>query len=362
MLIIHMADIHLDSRLGERYKREQGERRNREILTRFSAAVDYAGREGAEAVLISGDLFDSEKTKKETRDTVSAVIRNHPGIRFFYLRGNHDRTGVLSGYELPNLFTFGKEYKAYRLRNVTIGGVELSRENASVLSGLHYSDPDGIHILMLHGSAGEYRKKDDATEIPLRELKNRNIDYLALGHIHSYRAFSLDSRGTAVYPGCLEPRGFDEPGEKGFVRIEIDEENGRVSHCFVPFSERTLRVLPVEVTDCGTTEDCFVRITAALSGHPVSEEDMLLVRLSGTKPVTVEFDTEYLAERLRDLFYLVSVEDYTELLLLPEDYEYDRSLKGEFVRLVLSDGDLSEEEKKQIAGLGLRALDGGKIA
>lgn len=362
MLLLHCADIHLDSKLGEHYTKEQGIRRNLEILARFSNLADYAASEGASGILICGDLFDTEKTKRETRDTVAGIIRNHPEIAFFYLRGNHDRNGMLSEYGLPNLYTFETSYQAYRIGAVTVGGVELTSENAASLSKLRYSDPDGIHILMLHGQAGEYGRKKDAEQIPLRELKNKGIDYLALGHIHSYRAFPLDSRGTCVYSGCLEPRGFDEPGMKGFVRIEIDENAGTVTHRFVPFAKRTLIEVPVDVSECDTSEDCRRKILEQLDRHPICEDNMLCVVLTGTKPVTAEFDTEYLALTLRDRFYLVSAEDRTELVLKPEDFEFDRTLSGEFVRSVLADPRLSEEEQKTIVMLGLKALNGGKIA
>jgi exonuclease SbcD len=52
--------------------------------------------------------------------------------------------------------------------------------------------------------------KDKTEVISLKELKNKAIDYLALGHIHSYKMEQLDSRGVYCYPGCLEGRGFDE--------------------------------------------------------------------------------------------------------------------------------------------------------
>ena len=47
-------------------------------------------------------------------------------------------------------------------------------------------------------------------------------DYLALGHIHYNVVEPLDSRGVYAYSGCLEGRGFDETGEKGFVLIEVE--------------------------------------------------------------------------------------------------------------------------------------------
>ena len=55
-------------------------------------------------------------------------------------------------------------------------------------------------------------------------FKDLNIDYLALGHIHSYKCHKLDKRGVYCYSGCLEGRGFDECGDKGFVLLETEED------------------------------------------------------------------------------------------------------------------------------------------
>ena len=83
---------------------------------------------------------------------------------------------------------------------------------------------NNFNIVVLHGQEANYSdKKDKAEIINLKELKNKNIDYLALGHIHKYKLEKLDNRGIYCYSGCLEGRGFDECGDKGFVLLEIEE-------------------------------------------------------------------------------------------------------------------------------------------
>ena len=75
----------------------------------------------------------------------------------------------------------------------------------------------------MHGQESDTDAKDKAEIINLKQLKNKNIDYLALGHIHTYKQSKLDNRGTYCYSGCLEGRGFDECGEKGFVLLNIED-------------------------------------------------------------------------------------------------------------------------------------------
>ena len=57
-------------------------------------------------------------------------------------------------------------------------------------------------------------------------------------------------------------------------------------------------------------------------------------------------------------FYYLEVEDNTHLGISVEDYKNDKSLKGEFIRLVLTQPQLSDEEKEKIISCGLKALMG----
>ena len=59
MKIIHTADLHLDSNLERNLSKSRAEERRNELLAMFRSIVGYAASEGAEAILIAGDLFDA---------------------------------------------------------------------------------------------------------------------------------------------------------------------------------------------------------------------------------------------------------------------------------------------------------------
>ena len=84
-------------------------------------------------------------------------------------------------------------------------------------------------------------------------MKNKNIDYLALGHIHSFEKEPLDKRGVYCYSGTLEGRGFDECGDKGFVLLDVNDN--KITSEFVKFAKRTLHEL---VYDISGKNDWFV--------------------------------------------------------------------------------------------------------
>ena len=83
--------------------------------------------------------------------------------------------------------------------------------------------------------------------------------------------------------------------------------------------------------------------------------------LYGSVDVECELDTSFLEEQFAEYFYFIKVKDETKLSVNYQDYEGDISLKGEFVRLV-SESDLSEEEKSMVIRAGILALQGEEIS
>ncbi len=360
MKIIHCGDIHLDSKLTSNFTKEVAQKRREELRATFFRMIQYAVNHQVEAVLICGDLFDSDRVTKETREMVTDAIRNTPEISYFYVRGNHDRSDVLMQETLPNLHVFGERPECYRVGMVNILGMELSKTNKELLANMQIPNAHEVNIVMLHGMATYYG--DDSEEsICLRDLKNKSIEYLALGHIHSYEEKALDSAGVYCYCGCLEPRGFDEPGEKGFVLLDIDEDARHRSREFIPFSTRTLYEVSVDVTDCYTNVDMLHRIMGVLKGQMIEPRNMVFIRLTGDISVTADISTTFLESQLSEMFFAVKVEDATEYKVEVEDFKGDLSLRGDFVRLVLAEESLSEEERAAIVRYGLQALSGEEI-
>ena len=249
MRIIHCADLHLDSRLQTHLNREKAKMRRDELLRNFERLAEYASGNGVEVILISGDLFDTDTVSALAANTVLAVIAAHPRIRFYYLRGNHDtgdclarltgsrrmesrgeengtreqssRKNTDSRWNPPaNLFFFSSRWKTYpegKNGLIAISGVELTRENSASAHAALRLDPERFNIVMLHGQtesggvtagregplSGGIRSGDPDVSaadtgstgtISLRALRGKGIDYLALGHIHSWKTDRLDSR------------------------------------------------------------------------------------------------------------------------------------------------------------------------
>ena len=364
MKIIHCADIHLDSRMSANLTREKARELRTELLMTFRKMVEYAAAHNVEAVIIAGDLFDTKNVTVTARNVVRDLITGHPGIAFYYLQGNHDEgsfTGSLS--EIPvNLHLFDSRWTSYRLgKRVCITGAELNPENSGSIYNALALDADLVNIVVLHGQESEYSAKDKAETIHLTALKNKGIDYLALGHIHSYKKERLDGRGTYCYPGCLEGRGFDECGEHGFVELSVDETAGTVENSFVPFASRNLYTIPVDITGCLSTMDILERMKEETDERDYPEKSLVKYELTGKVDVESEKETDFLLRQFSNRFYFVKIKDSSRYLVDYASFAKDLSLKGEFIRTVMSREDLSEEDKAAVIHYGLQALSGEEI-
>lgn len=352
MKFIHMADAHLGSKMEAKLPGEKAKIRRAEIRATFLRSVEYAYKTGAQVYVIAGDLFDMDKPLKKDKEFFYDTVKRFPSIDFLYLRGNHD--DALDGENLPNLKTFSKEWTYYRYGKVVFAGIELSGENSlSLYSSLRLGEDD-INVVIMHGDISE-GAGEDKIKLPL--LKDKNIDYLALGHIHRSYAKSLGSRGIARYSGCLEGRGFDETGEKGFYEVTVDENEKRLDSEFTSLSARTVYRYEIDVSSAENPSDVYSLVKSSVKAK---SGDLIRVELVGEREYADENVAEDVEAYLKDSYFFVSVKDKTVKKYYAKDFAGDKSLRGEFVRQVLA-SDLSEEKKSEIIALGLKALSGREV-
>ena len=367
MKIIHCADLHLDSKLEANLDKEKAKLRKGEILNTFTRMVDYAVKENVEIILIAGDLFDKNNVSATAANTVKNAILTHPDIRFYYLKGNHDCGNFFSDPEsVPaNLKLFGTRWQTYLEvgGRISVSGIELDSSNSGSIYNTLVLDNSCFNIVLLHGQeSGSASKTKDKTEaINIKALRNKAIDYLALGHIHAFKQEKLDARGVYCYPGCLDGRGFDECGEHGFMLIDVDENSQKCTYEFIPFASRKLYTVDCDISNCMTSPEIITAAGAAIEKTGAGVTDMIKVVLQGSVDIDCEKDIEYILAAFSDKFFFVKIYDETIPYVEPNDYALDSSLKGEFVRSVLNDPDIDETDKPYVIKIGLSAIMGEKI-
>jgi hypothetical protein len=115
----------------------------------------------------------------------------------------------------------------------------------------------------------------------------------------------------------------------------------------------------VDISGTSTTVEIIARIEEMLnSAEELSAGDLVRVVLKGRLDVCDEKNTAQIMAHFGDRFALFQVRDETKLDVNYLSYEHDASLKGELVRLLQRDPELSEDEKAEIVRCGLQALSG----
>lgn len=352
MKLIHCADLHLDSKMESNFSAQQSKERRAELFETFSSMVEYAKKHEVSVIIIAGDMFDTKNSQIRIKRRVCDLIRSASGIDFLYLTGNHDNSDFLGSAECPeNLKFFGETWACYKYGDIDIWGCDSGEE----IYALPELTPQRRNIVVLHGQETFGNVTGDGL-VNIPAFAHRYIDYLALGHLHTYKCGNIDDRGIYCYCGCLEGRGFDECGEKGFVLIDADESG--VRHEFIPFARRTLHTVEVDLEGVVTNAEITERINRELESVP--SDDLVKIVLTGDVDEQTDIDETYIQRQYEPRFYFVKVYDRTALHIDYENYRNDISLKGEFVRLVSAQV-MDETRKKEIILTGLKALAGREI-
>lgn len=354
MKIIHCSDLHLDSKI-DGLPTEKSRIRRLEVVMAFERLCAFANQNEVSAILIAGDAFDSKKITLKTRDKLVSLIRDFPNIDFYFLCGNHDKDAFSSSFEnVPNnLKFFSDKWQYFTYGNVCITGLINEKNNLDLSYGNLSLKEDCFNIVVLHGQVAGYVSSTGGENISIPMLKGKNINYLALGHIHSFSTGKIDDRGVYAYSGCLEGRGFDELGEKGFVLIDTDKKDYIT---FVPFSKRLVLECEVSLENTADYFEYKKKITEVLENN-YSKDGVIKLILVGERTPDFEIYKEDLSIALNEEYFFVKVVDRTELKLEKSFYENDKSVRGEFIRLV-AESDLDAETKKRVLTYGLNALKG----
>lgn len=358
MKIIHTGDVHLGAAMTS-LPPEKATLRKAEILDGFRRLCTYARENSVGAVLIAGDLFDGNRVSASLRAEVLGAIAAAPSTWFFYVSGNHDDEFAFAKNLPKNLFLFSQNHgwQSYELPDgVTVTGIDTRNLSPTCYGGLRLR-PDSFNIVLMHGDVTKGGQGQES--ISLSALQNRNVDYLALGHIHvpTMQAERLDGRGRYRYCGCFEGRGFDECGKRGFFLLEVRDGKLTAEH-FLSLAKREIRLCAADISACESYAD--VERVAFSALKDAKKEDVVKLVLRGRHKAGLRKDLPLLCERLSERFFYAKAEDESRLFIDYKQYENDLSERGEFVRVV-GRYEMNEEDRAEILDVGLKALAGEDI-
>ncbi len=360
MRIIHAADFHLDSPFDGLTPEQAVLRRaeQRQILDRLA---DLVRSTRAEVLLLAGDLLDGDRVYQETVDALARTLGSL-AIPVFISPGNHDyytqrspyatnswptnvhifRTGRMEAVELPEL-------------NAVVYGAAFTTEHGGESPLLDFSAPEDnrLHLMVLHADV-DARQGSRYCPVTSAEIARSNLDYLAMGHIHTCTAVQMAGDVPWAYSGCPEGRGFDETGVKGVLCGEVTKEKADLH--FMPLSRREYRIHELELTGEDNSDSIAARILAQ-----AAPEDLVRIVLTGEADEN-SFDLSALQERCSGAFFSLTLRDRTRVRRDMWARMEEENLTGLFLRAMKQRLDAAVDEEQaaliqQATRFGLAALE-----
>ncbi len=276
--VVHFADAHIDMANYGRHNPQTGlPMRVEDFLKSLDTIVDSAIQEKADLVLFAGDAY-KDRTPAPTyqREWGKRMMKlSRAGIPTLLLIGNHDvspaagRAFSIQEFDtlaVPHIRVLSKpcllkpdDLEGLQVQIIALPWITRSTVAAGILNTeeiegvdpfkhlqevfsqmvelfLQEADPTLPVILMAHASVegaiyGGERSVMLGADFNLSGslVKDKRIDYTALGHIHKKQDLNAGNQPPVVYPGSIERVDFGESAdEKYFVIAHVEKKNTRV--------------------------------------------------------------------------------------------------------------------------------------
>ncbi len=300
---LHAADLHLDSPLRGLEADAPAERIRDATRLALVNLVDLALAERVGFVLLAGDLYDGDWRDWRTGQfLVQQLARlKREGIRVISISGNHDAEQVLSKtLPLPDTLIRSNKPDTVLLDalQVAIHGQSFATRAVTDNLALFYPPPVAgwFNIGLLHTACGSTAHENYAPCSPA-DLASRGYDYWALGHVHERRV--VQRSPWIVFPGNIQGRHINEPGEKGASLVTVvDGKVTAVDHHALDVLR--WKQLDVDVTGAADEDAVHNRIRVMLSAAVTEAQDRFLairLTLSGATPAHTALTHDLAATR-----------------------------------------------------------------
>ncbi|RDY72086.1 DNA repair exonuclease [Halobacillus trueperi] len=288
---IHSADLHIDSLFKTKghFPEKLLDRLRKSTFEAFDRLIDACIDNKVDFLLITGDLYNEEirsiKAQVHLRRGFERLYEKD--IQVYISYGNHDYIeGQTLPIEMPDNvhifksdtvehFPFEKDGKVL----AHIYGFSYETREVRDRKVPFFTKKEGAdyHIGMLHGSLDTNTDHDVYAPFSLQELKGKEMDYWALGHIHKRSILSADP--PILYPGNIQGRSRKEAGEKGCYLVE--HNSGEWNFQFVPLQSITYDSTTVEDLEITSFEELEKGLKKAKEKVAAGSPVMLTITMMG---------------------------------------------------------------------------------
>lgn len=207
------------------------------IENAFKEAVDFGVEQGAEDLLITGDLYHVRAYVKSTVAKVAhrcLIYAMSKGLKPILLVGNHDLENFKYGISSLDVFeglthnglevTVIKEPMVLDRPYGKVAGVpychELSEFNEEYNRLLQHNP----RITLIHQGIDDFRPTTNMpeTKITAALLAQNNENWVFAGHYHS--AMASQTHPRIVSPGSLVPHNFNDSDRASYAYVLLDDD------------------------------------------------------------------------------------------------------------------------------------------
>jgi len=351
---LHAADLHLGLRVTRFDPKTAGHVREArfQALDTLLLHAQRLAREGKlDFLLIAGDLFDDHAVDREIARRAFKMLDEKSPAPVYILPGNHDP--LLSGGvwdREPWSGADGGRVRLLRRREPVAVGTDAKlfpcpvERKTSVDDPTSWIDPNrdgGIRIGVAHGSLKVRNDlPPDDHLISRHAVRERGLDYLALGHWHSRNLYA-DPEGVnrTAYPGVHEPMRFQGstelrgwlPYSTGGIREEfLDTGRGEVLHVQIAEPGAPPVIEPIAVGHLTwleeerrlNSETELAELINEVANRPDPHRRLLRLKLAGVLPATAMLRLGELAQVVEGR-YLLGELDHQALHMEPTETEVE---------------------------------------
>lgn len=255
MRILHVSDTHIGYSAYHKVAENGINQREMDVYATFTQFVDYALQCRPDAVIHSGDLFDSVRPSNRALSfALSQLLRlSEAEIPVVVIAGNHETPKLRETGSAFRIFEHLQHvHPVYRgkreeieIENLFIHAIPHCPSAADLENNIRDARTrEGyVNVMTLHaGVIGikdfNYIRGDFNEQVIPSGYLSPDFDYIALGHYHRATQVAENAR----YAGSTEHFSFKEAGEeKGFYDIDI---SSTPTVRFIPLSCREMVDLP----------------------------------------------------------------------------------------------------------------------
>lgn len=354
MNFVHIADMHFDVPFTTLNKNDLGNTRRLDQREAFRKIIEYIKQNEIDYFFICGDLYEHEYVKQSTIEFINNQFKEIPNTKIYMVPGNHDPKVKDSYYSKfnwnDNVHVFGSEIEKISEDDIDVYGYGFDNfyMKSTKVNQIKIDNPSKINVFLTHasidGGSDELREYNPMKE---QELKNLNFDYIGLGHIH--KPYYKEIGQKIIYPGSTIALGFDELGSHGIIVGNIDE-NKKLEIAFVPVDKKQFEEVSLDVDETLSKEE----LIEIINSQDWNENCYYKIILTGKRNFEIE-PIEIL--KYVTINNVIKIKDQTSIKLDLEKIASEESLRGIFVRNLLTQM-TSENEEKIIKAIeiGLEAM------